>query len=183
MRATTKDRVESCLSIGPPRGPLLDTEGAWYWQRSGWLVRYRIIASSSILHLDFNHGLPVQQNIKLDSTTPNYGGARWWFLCQCNQRVSRLHMPSDAYRFLCRGCHDLTYESAQSSRKKSERFFHGIARTLETTTREARRWFRVTQPGAVVHEVKRPVTGKVRDRRTGIALITTQQARRQGLTV
>lgn len=178
-----KQRVESCLTIGPPRGLLRDTESVWYWHRYGWLVRYRLIASTSILNLDFDHGLPAQQNIKLDRTQPNYGGDRWWFLCpQCNRRVTRLHLPSDAYRFFCRDCHNLSYESAQSSHKKSERFFHRIAQDLETTTREARLWFRL-QKGGIVHEVKRPLMGKVRDRRTGIALIVTKQARQRGLSL
>ncbi len=72
----TKRRVESCLTIGPPRGRLLDTVGTWYWKPYGWLVRYRVLASTSTLRLSFDHGLPVEQDIKLDRTAPNYGGAR-----------------------------------------------------------------------------------------------------------
>src|SRR4029078_3134145 len=90
-----KRRVESCLTIGPPPGLFLDTVGVWYWKRYGWLVQYRVIASTSTLRLSFDHRLPVDQDIKLDRTAPNYGGARWWFLCpRCSRRVSRLHRPS-----------------------------------------------------------------------------------------
>jgi hypothetical protein len=181
----TKRRVESCLTIGPPRGFLRDAVLLWYWDRHISFVHYRVEASSSILNLSFDReGLPVEQNVQLVSTEPNYGGLRWWLLCpKCDRRVSHLHLPPrGCFRFLCRHCHDLSYESAQSSRKKSERFFQAIARDMESTTREARLWFRVRQ-GGVVHEVKRPTIEKVRDRRTGVALVVTKQARLRGLSV
>lgn len=183
MNGPTKERVESCLTIGPPSGVLHDTKSTWYWERYGWRVQYRVSAASSQLRLTFNHGLPVEQNVRLDHTEPNYGGVRWWFLCpKCKRRVSRLHLPSHAYYFFCRHCHDLSYESAQSSRTWSEGFFQKIARDLGTTTRVARLWFRVTR-GGVVHEVKRPIIERVRDRRTGVALAVTKAARANGLTV
>lgn len=179
----TKETVESCLTIGPPRGLLRDTEGAWNWTRYGWVVHYRVFACSSSLHLSFDHGRVVKQDIGLELTKPNYGGMRWWFVCpMCSRRVSRLHLPSHAYYFSCRQCFDLSYESAQSSRNKSERFFQDIARHLECTTRVARLWFRVTY-GGVAHEIKRPAIEKVRDRRKGIALLITKQAREKGLTL
>lgn len=179
----TKRRVESCLTIGPPLGVLRDTRSAWYWKEYGWLVQYRVSAASSRLRLTFNHGLPVEQNIRLEHSEPNFGGVRWWFLCpRCKGRVSRLHLPSHAYYFLCRHCYDLSYESAQSSRMRSESFFRMIAHDLESTTRQARLWFRVTH-GGVVHEVKRPVIDKVRDRRTGVALVVAKAAHAKGLSV
>src|SRR5205823_4765279 len=120
----TRRRVESCLTIGPPRGLLRDTRGSLDWQHLGWRVNYSIYASDSTLRLMFNHGLPVSQEVKLDRTKPNYGGVRWWFLCpKCDRRVSRLYRPSYTYCFFCRHCHDLTYESAQSSRTRSDKFF------------------------------------------------------------
>jgi hypothetical protein len=141
-----------------------------------------VLASASILRLSFDHGLPVEQDIQLDCTEPNYGGARWWFLCpKCERRVSRLHLPSDGYRFFCRHCYDLSYESVQASRGKSESFFREIAQKLRITMREARLLIPV-RDGAV-HEVKRPVIEKVRDRRTGVALVITEHARGQGLSV
>lgn len=181
---STKQRVESCLTIGPPRGPLRDSEGAWYWDQYGWLVQYSVSASESTLHLSFNHGKAVHQYIQLKSTEPNFGGVRWWFLCpKCHGRISHLHRPSYTYYFFCRHCYDLSYESAQSSRRRSERFFHRIANDLQSTTREARLWFRVSYPAGAVHEVKRPTINKVRDRRTGIGLIVTKLAREKGLSI
>lgn len=182
-RQSTKRQVESCLTIGPPRGPLRDTVSAWSWDRYGWVVEYRVFAATDTLHLSFDHGRAVEQVIQLDRTAPTYGGTRWWFLCpRCSRRVSYLHLPSRAYYFFCRHCHDLNYESVLTSHKKSERLFKDIARDLESTTRVARLWFRVTR-GGVVHEVKRPMIERVRDRRTGIALLVTREARRKGLSV
>ena len=56
-------------------------------------------------------------------------------------------LPSDAYYFSCRHCYDLSYESVQSSRTKSQYFFNGVAQHLESTTRQARLWFRVVYGG------------------------------------
>lgn len=84
--------------------------------------------------------------------------------------------------FLGRHCHNLTYESVQASRSRSEQFFKVTARYLESTTRIARRWFRVMNGGAE-HEVKRPMIEKVRDRRTGLALEVIKSAREKGLSI
>ena len=173
------------MTIGPPRGPLRDTRGIWYWDRYVSFVDYRLDILSETLQLSFSReGLPIEQNIQLVSTEPNYGGVRWWFRCpNCDRRASRLHLPSTGcFRFFCRRCHDLGYESAQVSRSKSEQFFRLIATDLQSTTREARLWFRITR-GGLVHEVKRPIIEKVRDLRKGFALSLTKVARSQGLSV
>ena len=180
-----KRSVESCLTIGPPRGSLRDIRSLWYWNHHVSFVDYRVSALPATLHLSFDReGLAIQQDIQLVSTEPNYGGVRWWFLCpKCDRRVSRLYLPTrGCFRFFCRLCYDLTYESAKCSRKKSERFFRLIARDLDSTPRLARMWFRVTRRG-VVPEIKRPIIDRVRDRRTGLALRVTKQARMLGLSV
>lgn len=54
--------------------------------------------------------------VQLDTTNPNYGGVRWWFLCpdvDCGRRVRVLHLPIGEKYFVCRLCHDLTYQSCQ----------------------------------------------------------------------
>jgi hypothetical protein len=56
----------------------------------------------------------------LVTTHCNYGGFRWWYLCpntHCRNRVGKLYMPYHARYFLCRNCHNLTYESCQESHK------------------------------------------------------------------
>jgi hypothetical protein len=180
-----KRRVESCLIIGTPRGALRDIKGRWDWPLYGWTVDYAINATYSELRLSFNHGVHVEQEISLLHTTPNYGGVRWWFLCpKCSRRVSNLYRPSGAYCFLCRHCYDLTYESAQMSRGMTEKFFQRVARTLQSNTREARRWVRLNYAKqSYVSEVKRPAMNKTRERRTGIALLVTKTARSKGLTL
>ncbi len=50
--------------------------------------------------------------ISLVTTTPNYGGKRWWFICPlkgCSRRVGRLYLTGTY--FGCRKCLSLSYES------------------------------------------------------------------------
>lgn len=159
----SKLRVESCLTIGPPLDRLRNSNVVWYWDRFDSRVYYSIYAPSRTLGLVFNHGLPVEQEIHLERTIPHYGGIRWWFICtECGARVARLHKPPLENYFWCRRCHDLTYESAQTSHTRVERFFKNAAREFGTTTREARLTIRRDYaPQSVAYEVKRPVmTGK-----------------------
>lgn len=56
----------------------------------------------------------VNDRITLATTQPNYGGARWWWLCpSCGQRCGVLYLPASSRHFRCRCCHDLMYTSAQ----------------------------------------------------------------------
>jgi hypothetical protein len=59
---------------------------------------------------------PVEQRISLVTTTPNYGGIRWWFVCPidhggrpCGERAGKLYLPTNASLFGCRSCFNLTY--------------------------------------------------------------------------
>ena len=181
----SKRRVESCLTIGPPRGPLEDINGVFFWKPLGWRISYFIYPDESVMRL-YDGVLGVVQRIELERTKPHYGGVRWWFSCpKCGLRVSRLHKPSHTEYFFCRHCYDLTYESVQLSDARTKAFFKLIARDLNSTPREARRFVRLQyfESGAYVHEVKRPVITKVRDRRTGIPLYLTKEARRKGLSL
>jgi hypothetical protein len=180
-----KRRVESCLTIGPPRGPLDDDNGVFFWDRLGWRISYFIYPDESLMRL-YDGVLRVVQKIELVSTEPQYGGVRWWFKCpKCCRRVARLHRPSHTEYFFCRHCYGLTYESVQSSHSPTEAFFKRIACDLNSTLREARRFVRLQycESGAYVHEVKRPGIRKVRDRRTGISLYLTKEARKKGLSL
>lgn len=56
-----------------------------------------------------NEKMEVSQKILLKSTIPNFGGSRWWFVCQmegigwlCNRRMVTLHLPSREIFFGCR---------------------------------------------------------------------------------
>ncbi len=178
-------RVEACLTIGPPRGNLRTIHGKWYWKHLGWLVYYSIHAPSKTMGLVFNHGLPVQQEVKLDRTEPNYGGIRWWFICpKCGRRVSRLYRPSYTHYFFCRHCYDLTYESVQSAGSWADKLFEKAAREINASKRVARLWVRLTHTnGQGIQEVKRPVIDKGRNRRSGVALRMTKLAQMKGLNI
>jgi hypothetical protein len=182
----SKRRVESCFTIAPPRGPLRDVNGTWRWTYFEFGVHYSVHTCYSELRVCFEHsGSMAEHAIPLVATKPHYGGIRWWFLCpKCNQRVSTLHKPRETYGFFCRRCHNLTYESSQSSGTKKERLFQTKARSLGSTTREARRVIRLQcSPPVGVHEIKRPILNDTRDRRTGFALFVAKQARGKGLSV
>ena len=179
----SKERVESCLTIGPPRGPLVDMSGTWYWRFLGCTARYSIHTKYQQLHVALDHRGHTQE-MQLVRTKPNFGGTRWWFLCpQCGRRVLLLHQPSNAKDFFCRHCHELTYESAQLSGTKESRSLKDFANKLHLRTRIARQWYRMETNPAHVHEIKRPELSKVRDRRTGNDLQFTKEARSKGLSV
>jgi hypothetical protein len=66
-------------------------------------------------------GEDFRYRVRLDKTSPNFGGVRWWLLCpiehdgtECGNRVSRLYLPLGEKYFGCRVCHDLTYRSTQA---------------------------------------------------------------------
>jgi hypothetical protein len=65
-------------------------------------------------------------NIRLTTTSCNFGGVRYWFVCpsvknsvQCSRRVGVIYI--DRKYFACRCCHRLTYSSQHkySSRRLS----------------------------------------------------------------
>lgn len=62
--------------------------------------------------------------VDLDKTLPHFGGVRYWFICpSCKRRVAKLYVPFRHDRFLCRRCHDLTYQSSQDSHRFDKLFF------------------------------------------------------------
>lgn len=53
------------------------------------------------------------------STTPHFGGERWWFRCpRCGRKSCKLYRPWYQPHFACRLCHELTYYSAQAHDKR-----------------------------------------------------------------
>ena len=56
--------------------------------------------------------------INLKSTSCNYGGKRWWFLCpvkNCSKLIGVLYKTPDLGFFACRKCLNLTYKSSKLS--------------------------------------------------------------------
>ena len=50
-------------------------------------------------------------NLSLTHSPCNYGGVRFWFLCSCGKRCTKLYFKCRAYA--CRQCHQLNYISQQ----------------------------------------------------------------------
>lgn len=62
----------------------------------------------------------LRYSVKITATPCRFGGKRWWFNCpgkNCSKKVVALHLPPHNCYFLCRHCHDLTYQSCQDSHK------------------------------------------------------------------
>lgn len=161
----SKERVENCLTLGPPLGSLYETKGTLSWP-NGSVVDYSISIARSELDIFFQHNRTrMQQEIPLQQSIPNYGGIRWWFLCpKCRRRVSRLYKPSAVYCFFCRHCHNLTYESAQTSGSKRWNAFKAHGKKVGIPTREAARHIKLEYAPLELHQVKRPIMNTVRDR-------------------
>jgi hypothetical protein len=67
----------------------------------------------------------IMAQIPLLTTSPYFGGQRWWFSCPlvvnytlCNRRVRKLYLPPGARYFSCRVCAGLTYRSCQQSHSR-----------------------------------------------------------------
>jgi hypothetical protein len=77
-------------------------------------------------------------SVRLTTTTCNYGGLRYWFMCPlskngiyCGRRVAKLYEPPAAVYFGCRHCHNLSYESRNEPRLAR---FGGIGYPLKAET-------------------------------------------------
>jgi hypothetical protein len=100
--------------------------------------------------LYYEWGTARAQTVSLVSTVPHYGGLRWWFLCpRCGRRVGRLHLNAHAPAFACRACHNLTYESAQTSRSFLRNHFLHHARACGTSYAFMRDYLRRRMGGHV----------------------------------
>lgn len=83
------------------------------------------------LHYKAND-VQVDYRVKLVTTTPRYGGLRWWFICPLGGpkfRVAKLYLPPGAKHFGSREGHGLTYKSCQASGKERGLFRHLAAAT------------------------------------------------------
>lgn len=70
--------------------------------------------SSLVVWVGDDRGACPAERLVAESTTPRFGGKRWWWRCSCGRRVTALFLPlTGATRFKCRHCHCLTYRSVQ----------------------------------------------------------------------
>jgi hypothetical protein len=141
------DTVEDCrvLDLGAlgRKGPFVPGytgEVRWSW---GGLQTGSISfavepgpAGGLILRLSYlmtQTGEEVSTPIRLETTRPHFGGARWWGRCPlavggraCGRRVRKLYLPPGGRYFGCRVCYGLTYPSCQDSHK-GDRFCRHLA--------------------------------------------------------
>jgi hypothetical protein len=85
----------------------------------------------------------AKQHVHLVSTTPNFGGRRWWMICpERHARVGKLYLPVNGDRFASRLAWHLGYRSqrVQPSDKALERLFaaqmklgcaHGLDKSIK----------------------------------------------------
>ena len=128
-----KRRVEQCDDLDTAflrrngwlrRGPWLTGPVRWTYSPGGAVSQLTLTTDLSdpaapAAHLSYTlSGEAIAYPVRLVTTRPHYGGARWWFLCPlrrgtmpCGRRVRKLYRAGRY--FGCRGCHDLTYRSRQ----------------------------------------------------------------------
>lgn len=138
---TKKLTVEECRSLDVKRwvreniiAPNQYTIGGWQWSdrhtgkklstisyqvctgpAEGWARLFYTFTAGQ------HQGKDLDYRIPLTTTRPQFGGLRWWFHCpECGRRVGKLYLAPGAERFLCRHCHDLAYESAQTHDKSMD---------------------------------------------------------------
>jgi hypothetical protein len=98
--------------------------------RVSWALE--LVGESPVLTLSYRphgprrraEGRELIERVRLLTTKPHFGGARWWFVCPfqldgeaCQRRVGKLYLPPGQSRFGCRRCHDLTYKSSQEGHR------------------------------------------------------------------
>ncbi len=65
----------------------------------------------------------LDYRVHLQTTTPHFGGIRWWFTCPlttrgrpCRRRCEKLYVPPGGKYYGCRECYDLSYASRREDR-------------------------------------------------------------------
>ena len=137
-RLNKRDKVEECREIDVRRwqreglfGPR-PRYSSWTWSRNGQqIASISAWTSCSEVRLSYSYGRGTDEDKRsVDYTVPlswtdcNFGEKRPWFVCPgvvngraCYRRVAKLYLKWGY--FLCRHCHDLTYETRQLGRKYS----------------------------------------------------------------
>jgi len=130
-----KTTVEDCRSLSTTdllRGGFLQPGQTVIGLTSRWYVGERETSSIGVdvyagetdnayCRLHYNQsGRQYAYFVDLVTTEPHFGGVQWWFICPlCHEsRCRKLYLPPSGGHFGCRSCHDLTYESSQTSDKR-----------------------------------------------------------------
>lgn len=135
-----KSVVESCLALDTADllrwgylRPAVDKVGTFSWRRksdpesdSSVGFALRTGAADGVLRLDYRlpaTGEKFDYGVRLVTTSCQFGGRRWWFICPlvaggsaCGRRVRKVYLRGNY--FGCRHCHRLSYTSTQESDKR-----------------------------------------------------------------
>ena len=132
-KATVDDGLTLCVNDLVRKRALIPgalTSGGWHWSFSGREPHARIGYAADMRHpgmetlrlIYTTDGQSVNYLIWLVSTSPHFGGKRWWFVCPIvrrdgtpPRRVAKLHLPRGARYFASRRAYDLTYTSCRES--------------------------------------------------------------------
>lgn len=147
IRYSTKTTVEQCYTLNV--GLLLRDGHLWHGAEGSmsWThgftreclasVGFTMLSDDGdnlVLRLNYRIGgcEDIELKIRLQTTTPQFGGVRWWLTCPlmtddgpCERRVAKLHFRNRY--FGCRQCLDLTYHSSQHA--------HEYERAIASTPR------------------------------------------------
>lgn len=80
------------------------------------LIDYRVDPEQSPLILEMEYCLKESDRVVRQSQTVELAlkeatyGTAWLFRCRCGRLASILYLPRNKSKFLCRKCHNLTYE-------------------------------------------------------------------------
>lgn len=93
------------------------------WRRGGaeigalWLALDVTTPAAAVAVLTYeSRGIEKEDRVALTSSPAGWGGTMWWWRCSgCCRRARVLLLPPASSRFLCRGCHKLTYWVCQRS--------------------------------------------------------------------
>ena len=131
-KATVEDGLTLCVNDLVRKGAIIPgsvTRGGWRWSYAGRPLAHIGYETDmrhpglETLRLTYTtEGQSVNYLIWLVSTTPYFGGKRWWFVCPLVRRdgkppprVAKLHRPRGARYFGSRRAYDLTYTSCRES--------------------------------------------------------------------
>ena len=110
-RSSTQTWVEDCgvldIALAPKPEAAFHSDSVW--------GRFQSQARRTDPYLDvtatWDDLRQTRERIQLTTTRPQFGGARYWYVCpSCGRRCGKLYAPEWDRRFACRICRDLVYE-------------------------------------------------------------------------
>ena len=94
----------------------------------------------------WDDGMRITANVRLVTTTPHFGGVRYWYECpRCKGRVAKLYVTGTQLDLACRRCCGLVY-LLQYRKDGRTALLHAIA--TGRLTRKARGFVQQLQVGA-----------------------------------